>query len=539
MSQKRIGGIIGNPSEPASTGTASGVFTISAARQYNNLGKWPPTPTAPTPPTDTSISGITDGFTVSFTAPSTSGGTAITGYSAEIVQQGYTKTYTVTVASGGVGNKYYFNGSGTYSQTIDLHEGFTYSFDQSDASNSGHPLRFSTTSDGGHGGGTEYTVGVSAAGTNSAGAITKITVASGAPTLHYYCTNHSGMGGQANTPAPSSQQTFISADQTSVDFTGFEVDIPYQGQVRATNRYGTSEFGTASSTAQFSALTDVELVVQAGGGGGGYAGDGASGGGGAGGLVYGTNVPITGGVTYTITVGAGASSSSQSNGGNSSAIGCKAIGGGHGGRGTRGSHAKGKDGGCGGGGSGWDAYQDGGVSTQTGSGTIKVGATATTTMHGHDGACAPGLTGTQGAHPGSGGGAGEIGGTDGGQLGGDGVAISWFVSATYTGFHGNGYIGGGGGAGNGAGGDGGGGNGQNFGNNAVAMQGKTGTGGGGGSTYNGGGLTYGGTGGNGTVIIRYLDSAPLATTTGTPAVTATGGYRYYIFTGNGTISWSL
>ena len=28
----------------------------------------------------------------------------------------------------------------------------------------------------------------------------QITVASGAPTLYYYCTNHSGMGGQANTP---------------------------------------------------------------------------------------------------------------------------------------------------------------------------------------------------------------------------------------------------------------------------------------------------------------------------------------------------
>ena len=34
----------------------------------------------------------------------------------------------------------------------------------------------------------------------TAGAYTQITVASGAPTLYYYCTNHSGMGGQANTP---------------------------------------------------------------------------------------------------------------------------------------------------------------------------------------------------------------------------------------------------------------------------------------------------------------------------------------------------
>ena len=111
--------------------------------------------------------------------------------------------YAVTVASGtnsyGTGNKYYINGS--VSPTLTLNEGSTYWFDQSDSSNSSHPLRFSTTANGSHGGGSEYTTGVTTTGTpGSAGAYTKITVASGAPTLYYYCTNHSGMGGQANTP---------------------------------------------------------------------------------------------------------------------------------------------------------------------------------------------------------------------------------------------------------------------------------------------------------------------------------------------------
>tara|TARA_R100000908_G_scaffold10495_2_gene3698 strand:- start:686 stop:1516 length:831 start_codon:yes stop_codon:yes gene_type:complete len=112
-------------------------------------------------------------------------------------------TYTTTVATGtnsyGTGNKFYIDGS--VSPTLNLTEGQTYKFDQSDSSNSTHPLRFSTTANGTHAGGSEYTTGVTTNGTpGSSGAYTQITVASGAPTLYYYCTNHSGMGGTANTP---------------------------------------------------------------------------------------------------------------------------------------------------------------------------------------------------------------------------------------------------------------------------------------------------------------------------------------------------
>ena len=104
-----------------------------------------------------------------------------------------TQTFAVTVANPGSGNKYYIDG--VQQATVNLTEGNTYRFDQSDGTNSGHPLRLSTTSDGTHSGGSQYTTGVT-----TTSSYTQITVAVGAPTLYYYCTNHSGMGGQANTP---------------------------------------------------------------------------------------------------------------------------------------------------------------------------------------------------------------------------------------------------------------------------------------------------------------------------------------------------
>ena len=83
--------------------------------------------------------------------------------------------------------------------TLVLTKGKTYRFDQSDSSNATHPLKFSTTPDGTHGSGTEYTTGVTYNGTpGSAGAYTQIVVASNTPTLYYYCSNHSGMGAGTN-----------------------------------------------------------------------------------------------------------------------------------------------------------------------------------------------------------------------------------------------------------------------------------------------------------------------------------------------------
>ena len=125
-----------------------------------------------------------------------------------------TQTYTVKVVSDS-GNKYRFDDFGTSAVTLDLQEGGTYTFDQSDSSNSGHPLRFATAADAA--GGTEYTTGVTTTGTpGSSGAQTVITVAASAPTLYYYCTNHSGMGGQANTNSTHGSSNFAGGTQSTV-----------------------------------------------------------------------------------------------------------------------------------------------------------------------------------------------------------------------------------------------------------------------------------------------------------------------------------
>ena len=75
---------------------------------------------------------------------------------------------------------------GVQRKSLTLNVGSTYTFVHPNA----HPLRFSTTEDGTHDGGVEYTDGV----TKSSG-VTTITVRDDAPTtLYYYCDVHPDMG---------------------------------------------------------------------------------------------------------------------------------------------------------------------------------------------------------------------------------------------------------------------------------------------------------------------------------------------------------
>jgi len=138
-------------------------------------------------------------------------------------------TYTVKVVSDS-GNKYRFNNFGTSAVTLDLAEGGTYTFDQSDSSMSSHPMQLSTTANGTHGGGSAYSTGVTyeldgstvtasafISGFSSASSRKLIiTVAASAPTLYYYCYYHSGMGGQANTNSTLGSSNFAGSIQSTV-----------------------------------------------------------------------------------------------------------------------------------------------------------------------------------------------------------------------------------------------------------------------------------------------------------------------------------
>ena len=132
------------------------------------------------------------------------------------------KTYTVTVVDDS-GNKFRFDGYGTSAVTLDLAEGGTYIFNYP----SGHPFRFSTTSDGTHGGGSEYTTGV----THNSSTQVTIVVAASAPTLYYYCSSHSGMGGAINTNSTLGSSNFDGTIQSVVKASptaGFSI-INYTG----------------------------------------------------------------------------------------------------------------------------------------------------------------------------------------------------------------------------------------------------------------------------------------------------------------------
>ena len=258
----------------------------------------------------------------------------------------------------------------------------------------------------------------------------------------------------------------------------------------------------------------VNYLVIAGGGGGGGARSGTyeAAGGGAGGYLSG-NLTLVGGTTYPIVVGAGGGGGNQSGGtagANTTAFSLLAYGGGFGSGQTSGGP----------GGSGGGAYGD--LGGTAGKGVYPGSTFVNADRQGYDG----GQGGGAGGVPGGGGGAGGVGG-NAANSGIGGIGLQWLNGLFYAGggggTYGNAFHGGGPGGG--------------IAPTGTGRAGNVNTGGGGGAGYSVG-STLGGAGGSGVVIIRFPNTyANAVITTGSPTFTDNAGFKYYIFTASGNITF--
>ena len=152
----------------------------------------------------------------------------------------------------GVGSSlgYYINGIQTPIVELkgqDSSKPYYYRFDQSDSSNSGHPLRFYNNASKT----TQYTTGVTTNGTpGSSGAYTQIAVDSTTPNvLFYQCTNHGNMG------------NYVLHNSTHLN-TGVFLKMPAtdgtNGQALTTNGSGTLSF---SDSVTFPTISSISPTV--------------------------------------------------------------------------------------------------------------------------------------------------------------------------------------------------------------------------------------------------------------------------------------
>ena len=127
-------------------------------------------------------------------------------------------TYTVTVANVGGVNVYVLNGANN--PTLSLLKGHVYIFDVSDATVSGHPLRFRTSGD------LSFTGGVNVIGTaGTSGAKVEFIVKNTAPaSLKYYCTVHGNAMGNTISVSASTNTPAVAAAETNTPTALFVVN---------------------------------------------------------------------------------------------------------------------------------------------------------------------------------------------------------------------------------------------------------------------------------------------------------------------------
>ena len=179
---------------------------------------------------------------------------------------GNTITFTVTVASKDATHRYNGTGSGNgykidgkFAPYLKLIAGITYRFDQSDGSNSGHPLRFYLEANKT----TAYTTNVTTNGTaGSSGAYTQILITDTTPaTLHYQCSAHGYMGNSAETGGLVDLANLSASNLTSgtIPDARFPATLPTASAANLTSIPAGNLTGTVAD-ARISTLTASKLT---------------------------------------------------------------------------------------------------------------------------------------------------------------------------------------------------------------------------------------------------------------------------------------
>ncbi len=153
---------------------------------------------------------IKENTTVVVNSVQVGGGVITTGTATDQLLLDQASEMTVTVVNPGSGNQLYIDGA--YQASINLTPGFTYEFNQDAATNDGHPLEIGEVLDGS----TPYATGIQYYGSTSANTLTAVSqadysnttnfnsyatrrvrlrITQNSPTLYYYCSIHSSMGG--------------------------------------------------------------------------------------------------------------------------------------------------------------------------------------------------------------------------------------------------------------------------------------------------------------------------------------------------------
>ena len=168
------------------------------------------------------------------------------------------------------GNRYFIDiGDGNgYVEKPDLQfkRNYVYSFVFTDLGAQTHPFRFSTTPDGTHGGGTEFTSGVRKHyDTNGSENGVQIAVTDETPnTLYYYCTVHANMAGtDGNEATITTTGTFQSG--LTIDVTGLS-----RNSNTIIRNNGSASIGGLLQTPTIEnsgLITTYELLVQSASGG--------------------------------------------------------------------------------------------------------------------------------------------------------------------------------------------------------------------------------------------------------------------------------